>query len=505
MTRGVIVWILCSVAVAFGALAPAPDESRHAVYAAAQRGAAVKPLLRSSGPNPTSSRSASPAARGVRGPKNTVAPISKKISGPKTTPAHGKTPAPKTPSTPTASLPTNPSPKNVVVRIAIFRTGVEKSRFNDPFDKLKQQLQQLGPFQPFIVDDDCKSKACPGLSTAQIYIYAEKGQPADSAPHGSLSYTSYFLSGSTLQRIASVPVQLDTNGVATPLSESEAKSLIGSLTFDQNFNVSINLPDSEETLQLVPAPVDAADRDFEPILEHILETHGIASTRSRFTANALRGPSDALTCPGTQRYFVYRVRLAPYTYKLQGRVSIHAFAEGFILDCSAPAFVPAATGSYKANVYRTSDLLTDFSALLVALKPKIQTAAMTGGIASFSKLVDGDPSSKKNEESAAAPALELMVDRMCIRLLEFVPPSPSPSPFGSPLPSASGPPSRSSAPTPSPKPTRGPRPPLQCAAPLPSRRQATVQKGKLTPFPVPKTFNEYFYDRNPSPTPSPNP
>jgi hypothetical protein len=355
----------------------------------------------------------------------------------------------------------------VVIAIALFRSGVPNLK-TDQFDELSKQIFRLGPFQPWVVGD----KTCPyadcSVGSAPIYIYAKKNAADDTDLHGSLTYTSYFVSGSMIQRITSVSVPINADGTAAAPTDLEAKSLLGSLTFDDNFKLSINLPDSEQTLQLVPAPINATDPDFEPILEHILEGKGIPAQRSRFTANALHGPRDAITCPGTQRYLVYRVRLDQYPHKLQGRVFVEAYTEGFVLDCAAPSFVPAATGRFGKSYPQTSALLNDFAALLVALKPKIQTAAMTGGISSFSKLVDVETGTKDVQTTVASLSLQNMVNHLCDRLDGKLDPSPSPN--GSPSPTPT--------PTPSPTPTPGGknaqpmlvREPLRCN-PLPSRRQ----------------------------------
>jgi hypothetical protein len=455
MYRDLVVAGMCSVAVALVALAPAPNASH-------------------SGPGTNTRPAATPSGRPTPGPAQ-KAPV------------------------PNLSPSVNPSPKSVVIGIAIFRSGLRLA--NDPFTALAAQLQRLGPFQPFVVDD-CQQKGCPGLSAAQIYVYAQQSGPTDTSPNGGVTFTSYFVSGGTLQRITSVPVELRPDRTLTAIADDDAKSLIGSLTFDENFNVAINLPDSDESLQLVPAPVNATDPDFEPILEHILETYGIASTRSRFTANALHGARDAITCPGAQRYFVFRVRLDQYPNKLQGRTYVEAYAEGFILDCTAPASVPAATGRSGLNVQQTSGLLNDLSTLLVALKPKAQTVAMSSGIAAFSKLVDTDPNTKSVQETVASGALQKMADSMCIRLLQLANAS-SPKPVASPSPSPQVTASPGASPLPrGAKPTPLPRAPLQCAAPLPTRRQA-AKPGKATPLPVPMTFNEYFHETRPTPQPSP--
>lgn len=407
------------------------------------------------------------------------------------------TPKPAATSKPSSSPTPTASPKSVVIGIALFRSGATNFK-TDPYSALSDQLRNLGPFQPFIVGD----KKCTDCSAgnAQIYVYAKRDPADDTDPNGSLTYTSYFVSGATVQRIASVPVQIDKDGNAVAPSDLNAKSLIGSLTFDENFQISINLPDSDQTLQLVPAPVNATDPDFEPILEHILEGRGVPAQRSRFTANALHGPRDTTTCPGAQRYLVYRVRLDQYPHKLRGFTFLEAYTEGFVLDCTAPAFVPAATGRFGKSLAQTSNLLNDFAALLIALKPKIQTAAMTGGISSFSKLVDVDPGTKDVQTTVAATALDTMVSNLCDRLDAYVEPSPSPSPTGArPTPTTL-------ANSPLAKPSPIARVPLRCLPPEGARRQAKEPKPTVRPtaLQAPNMFANGWFDAQIRSKPAPN-
>jgi len=383
-----------------------------------------------------------------------------------TTVAQAPRPAP--PATPKPS-PTA-SPKAVVIGVAIFRPSPDAKLSNDPFKKLAEQLASFGPFQTWVVGDKDGCSDC-SIEKAAIYIYAKRVPADDNTPNESLRFSSYFVSGSTIQPIKNdVSVEINKDNTVASLPDPDAKSLVGSLTFDENFQLAINLPDSEQTLQLVPAPVNATDPDFEPILEHILEDRGVAAQRSRFTASALHGPRDTITCPGAQRYLVYRVRLDQYPHKLRASTFLSAYTEGFVIDCTAPAYRPSAAAQYGKSFPQTSNLLNDFAAVLVALKPKVQTAAMTGGISSFSKLVDVDTGTKDVQTTVASVALEKMVDNLCIRLDEYAEPSPSPSPSGAPAPT----------PTPTPRaksrfaqPSPVARVPLRCRSAY-SRRQATV-------------------------------
>ncbi|HZO93053.1 MAG TPA: hypothetical protein VFB22_04735 [Candidatus Baltobacteraceae bacterium] len=248
--------------------------------------------------------------------------------------------------------------------------------------------------------------------------------PASGKTAAAFSVTSFYVSAPSLQRIDSVSVS-DTmsNGAITAVPEfssDQLKRLIGRITLDENFKLSIDLAATDAALQLVPSPVNATDPDYEPILENILEGYGISSTRSHFSANALHGPSDPTTCPGPQRYFIYRVRFDrdDFSFRLQGRTKLEAFAEGFIVDCTAPlAIPPAATGAASKMVTTTSDFLTGLAALAVTLKPAIGTKILLPGVVAFSKVVDEDINSTTIRNAVAATALERLAGNICTRLL----------------------------------------------------------------------------------------
>ncbi len=292
----------------------------------------------------------------------------------------------------------------------------------DPYQRLEKDLKALGPFNAWIVDDnDC---ATCKVSDAQIYVYGQEAPATTTSGGPTFGVTSFFVNAPALQRIDSVAVQETTSsdGVVTvpPFTPDELKRLVGHVILDENFKPSIDVAPTDAALQLVPSPVNAADPDYEPILENILEGYGISATRSHFSANALHGPGDPATCPGPQRYFVYRVRFDrdDFSFRLQGRTKLEAFAEGFILECTAPlAIPPAATGAASKMVTTTSDFLTGLAALAVTLKPAIGTKILLPGVVAFSKVVDEDINSTTIRNAVAATALERLAGNICTRLL----------------------------------------------------------------------------------------
>ncbi len=398
-----------------------------------------------------------------------------------------------TKSTPTPA----PTPSGVVIGVAIFRDPQPKLKLAknavDPYKALVTKITGLGTvFKAWVVDDPGPCRAC-RLSDAQLYIYGKEAPPSEAELNGSLTLTSFFVKTASIQRIGSVALAVDDTQRVPDLPAEDAKKLIGSLTLDENFQVSVNLADSEQTLQLVPAPVNATDPDYEPILEHILANKGLAATRSRFTVAALRGPRDSVTCPGAQRYFVYRVRQESYPRKLLGVTRLEAYAEGFILDCGAPAAVPAATGRKRSTLPTTTGLLSDLTALVVALHPKLSSANLTGSTTAFAKLVDVNANDTGVRDTVASGALDQMVNNMCIRLLEMsIAGSPSPSPSVNPKPS----PSAGAMHSPGLLARAMPPPPLQCGPP--ARRQAQ-DPNKFA------TFDEIYRQAHGIPAPSAKP
>lgn len=430
-------------AVTVGAIAPipSPSPSRHRTKATTTPHAAATKAPQHA---PGSSKSDGVHAGNGHSPKPSASPSVKPTTKPTTSP-----PASPSPSSST-------TPNGVLVNIAIFRAKItafpKKTTTDggkstppkkkgqgapppspspspasskpapDPYEKLKTSLNKLGPlFNAWIVDEDncatCK------VSDAQIYVYGQETQ-APGTTGATFGVTSFFANPPSLQRIdsASVPETTTSLGVITvpAFSADQLKRLVGRITLDENFKPSIDLAPTDAALQLVPSPVNATDPDYEPILENILESYGISSTRSHFSANALHGPSDPTTCPGPQRYFVYRVRFDrdDFSFRLQGRTKLEAFAEGFIVDCTAPLSIPpAASGDASKMVTTTSDFLTALAALAVTLKPAIGTKVLLPGVVSFSKIVDEDVNSTTIRNAVAATALERLAVNMCTRLL----------------------------------------------------------------------------------------
>jgi hypothetical protein len=390
----------------------------------------------------------------------------------------------------------SPSATPLVIGVAIFpddQPRLKSTAGTDAYEAIAAKLQHLGPFRPWIADAKCKFDTC-RLSDARIYIYGKR-TTLSGTDKPALTLTSFFSGAAQVKRIDSVPLAVSSvNGAMTvaDVTDDQLRTLVGRLVFDDQFKISIDLPDSEAALQLVPSPVNAADPDYEPVLEHILATFGVPAVRSRLDASAIRGPNDAATCPGAQRYFIYRVRLEEYPHKLLGHTRLQSYAEGFILDCTAPYAVAAATGKGSHDIPTTSTLLTDLSAFVIALYPKAASRQMTLGVNAFSKLVDVDPRSADVRDSVASGSLAQLVNNMCIRLLQQQPiaaPSPLPS---APTPS----PSPSSAPWVMPRPTPQP---LQCRKPVPYRRQATGPAPANESF---VTIYDQWYHVTPSPKPT---
>jgi hypothetical protein len=340
------------------------------------------------------------------------------------TSAASAAPAPKPLGTKAPIATATPTPSGLTISVAIFRTpasGITTKSGVDPYQALAKGLNQLGPFHAWLADDaSCTAASC-RISDAQIYMYGQETASAAGSP-ATLVVTSFFVHIPSLQRIDNVTLSEDSSGATTTVPDfttDDLRKLVGRVVLDDTFKLAIDIPDSDAALQLVPSPVNAADPDYEPILEHILETYGISSTRSHFAANALHGPTDPATCPSTQRYFVYRVRFDQYTRKLQGLTRLDAYAEGYIIDCTAPLAVPpAASGDAGHKIATTSALLTDLSALAVALFPLAQSRQLTLSTAAFSKLVDIDPTSTDVRDAVAAASLQRLADHMCTRLLE---------------------------------------------------------------------------------------
>ena len=408
-------------------------------------------------PAATPPKSATPAPTATPKPPSTPKPPT-------------KTPAPKPPASPT------PTPPGLVVGVAVFRDGktaLKTESGADPYVALVTKLNTPGPFHAWIVDDPkCKPDTC-RLSDARIYVYGKETKAKGTDAPASLTFTSFFASAPTVQRIDSVPLTVTpkSGGDTVPnLGPDDVRKLVGHLVLDDDFKVAIALPDSENALQLVPSPVNATDPDFEPILEHILGTFGVAAVRSRLAASSIRGPGDATTCPGAQRYFIYRVRLEEYPNKLVGRTKVSAYAEGFILDCKTPGLVPSATGSDHLKIPTTSALLTDLEALAIALGPKLASRNLTLSTNAFSKLVDRDPRSTDVRDSVASGSLSRLVENMCIRLVEQQP-KPAASPSPSPTPATTASPWIAS---------RASNEPLQCKPRIPYTVQVQTANGVVT-------------------------
>jgi hypothetical protein len=355
-------------------------------------------------------------------------------------PPHAASPTPRpVAARATTAIVSSPTPPGFVVGIAIFpdgTTALKTPSGPDPYTALATELNKPGrPFHAWIVDDPkCKPDTC-RLSDARIYVYGKQTKANGTDTPASLTLTSFFANAPTVERINSIPLAItstSTGDTVRNLGDDDVRALVGHLVLDDQFKVAISLPDTENALQLVPSPVNATDPDFEPILEHILGTFGVAAVRSRLAASSIRGPSDAATCPGAQRYFIYRVRLEEYPNKLIGRTRVSSYAEGFILDCTTPGRVPSATGRNDLRIPTTSALLTDLEALAIALGPKLASRNLTLSTNAFSKLVDRDPRSTDVRDTVASLSLSQLVENMCIRLLQqqpnataSAPPSPA--------------------------------------------------------------------------------
>jgi hypothetical protein len=401
--------------------------------------------------------------------------------------------------TPTPPAAPSPTTAPFVVGVAIFpddQPGLKTAAGTDAYEALAAKLNGLGPFRAWIADAKCKFDSC-RLSDARIYIYGKQTTPGG-ADKPVLTLTSYFAGSAQVQRIDSVPLTIATaNGTKTvgDVTQDQLRVLVGHLVLDDQFKIAISLPDSEAALQLVPSPVNATDPDYEPILEHILATFGVPAVRSRLSASAIRGPNDAGTCPGAQRYFIYRVRLEEYPRKLLGHTRLESYAEGFILDCTAPNVVAAATGKGSHDIPTTSTLLTDLSAFVIALYPKATSQQLTLGVNAFSKLVDVDPRSADVRDSVASGSLAQLVNNMCIRLLQQQP-SASPSPLSA---------AETGSPPPTASPWVMPRPsaqPLQCRKPVPYRRQARGPAPANEPY---GAIYDQWYHVTPAPKPTDTP
>jgi hypothetical protein len=428
-------------------------------------------------PSPARKTTPAPALRITRSARPTSAPKTTRKKTAKTGGSHPPSPAPKdAQANPEAGATVAP----IAIPVALFRAAGSKLKTaggdDEPVTALMKRMPKVGPFRPFIADSCSKC----ALADAHLYVYGTETPTA-------FTFTSYFVHPPHVDRINSVSLSVDTSGdtpTVPALKDDEIKTLIGHIAFDDHFHIVVTLPASEVGLQLVGNPVDESDPDYEPILEHIFATFGIAAVRSPIDAAALRSPNDPETCPGPRRYFVYRVRLSEYPQRLLGRTEIGAHAEGFVLDCTMPDVTPGASANAAHHLPTTSTLLTNVGALGIAVAPKIFTTNVTLASSAFSKVVDVDPRSSDVRESVAAEALSNLVNNLCVRLLET---RPSASPSASP----SAPPSGRPSPTPQPQPSPSTSPsaigraspePLQCKPRLPFRRQASGRGSEPEPF-----------------------
>lgn len=346
---------------------------------------------------------------------------------PSPTPRPSATPLPTATPKPTAS----PAASTIGTLPIVIIADPKGTAFKKPgpYELLRQQLNSYnGTFTAWIADNppsDCK--VCK-LANARIII---RGTETESnLAFQAIAVPGYKITGSLkvdISKAKDSPVSLSDENIA---------ALVGPLTVDASYRIVAKAAGYLPILQLVPNPVQNADPDYEPVLEHLLGENGIAAQRSSYTTSGIGAPDDGTTCTDGERYLVYRLRFEQRPHKLAGTTSVTAYSEGYVLDCTRLGYAPSATGAARSKVATSNTLLNNVSGLLVALAvaPKASWRGVTGSISAFSTLVDEDPTSSTVRDNVAARSLRGLVGNLCVQLSATATPTPTPTPTSTPEP-----------------------------------------------------------------------